>query len=488
MKFKKLLGGGLLATVLALGVGAGLAVRSESKEADASTSETTIYIKISSDTVWNSWGFDEAKVKVKLWNGNEGTEDYFIWDHTKTASDGGFDKITIQSVDYYAFSRPSGKTAGCVYYDDKGSWAANYTTTFTFAGAAEGNNLLTVSGGSNTGPVSPSVQWGTLDVSTTVKIHKYGICDGDTDNPINLGEDSIDEGSTYAVPGSVRRDGYHFGGWFTESDCLESHRYTAQVLNDDLNLYAKFTTLSKNSYIYYLQDTATNNYVYTWGGENEFGPAGSQGSAITSVSTEVHGVLNFEGRTQYIYKIEFSSEAADTSLKFHYNNWEKETHQMQLVAGAAYWWSETIDAHNTDAGAAIDLLLKIEAARNGAEYKGLEFSVCGIKQDVAEDLIDEYDNTLTDGGRAFVDGTYTKTYDPSKSASESPSEVRVQYSLIIAKLREIADGTEPNLNTRSISLFGDIDNSTPIMLVVIISVVSLTAVGGYIFLKRRKEN
>lgn len=32
------------------------------------------------------------------------------------------------------------------------------------------------------------------------------------------------------------------------------------------------------------------------------------------------------------------------------------------------------------------------------------------------------------------------------------------------------------------------DNSTPIALVVIISVVSLTAVGGYIFLKRRKEN
>lgn len=35
MNFKKLLGGGLLATVLALGVGAGLAVHSESKEADA---------------------------------------------------------------------------------------------------------------------------------------------------------------------------------------------------------------------------------------------------------------------------------------------------------------------------------------------------------------------------------------------------------------------------------------------------------------------
>ena len=486
MKFKKLLGGGLLAAVLALGVGAGLTVRSESKEADASTSETTIYIKISSDTVWNSWGFDETKVKVKLWNGNEGTDDYFIWDHTKTASAGGFDKITIQSVDYYAFSRPSGKTAGCVYYDNKGDWAANYTTTFTFAGAAEGNNLLTVSGGSNTGPVSPSVQWGTLDVSTTVKIHKYGICDGDTDNPIDLGEDSIDEGSTYAVPGSVRRDGYHFGGWFTESDCLESHRYIAQVLNDDLDLYARFTTLSKDSYIYYLQDEATNNLIYTWGGEKEFGE--TNGQSIASIGTELHGVLNFENRTQYIYRIPFSSEAADTTLKFYYGSWTDETLGMQLVAGAAYWWSKESDTHNTDAGAAIDLLLKIEAARNSAQYKGLNFSVCGINKDLAEDLIDEYDNTLTDGGRAFVDGTYTKTYDPSKSASESPSEVQVKYSLIIAKLREIADGTEPNLNTRSISLFGDIDNSTPIMLVVIISVVSLTAVGGYIFLKRRKEN
>ena len=45
----------------------------------------------------------------------------------------------------------------------------------------------------------------------------------------------------------------------------------------------------------------------------------------------------------------------------------------------------------------------------------------------------------------------------------------------------------PRTSSPLIGVFSG-DNSTPIALVVIISVVSLTAVGGYIFLKRRKEN
>lgn len=480
MKFKKLLGGGLLATVLALGVGAGLAVHSESKEANAATSETTFYVDVR-NSIWGSSNIGNVKMYFSK------TDSSNFW--LTQESGGGLAQITIDDVTYVTFtiSDTSEIELGVVVCWGWGS-LGNQTDDFYFTSASTTDNLLTVTSGGNW-ETKNSVAWSHIDVSDTVDVIEHGVCDDDVAHSWVIDTVPAEKGKTFAVPSPARLDGYHFGGWFTDPDCLESHRYTAQVLNDDLDLYAKFTTLSKNSYIYYLQDEATNNYVYTWGGENEFGPAGSQGSAITSVSTEVHGVLNFEGRTQYIYKIEFSSEAADTKLKFQYNNWEKETHEMQLVAGAAYWWSETIDAHNTDAGAAIDLLLKIEAARNNsAQYKGLDFSVCGIDKDTAGDLIDEYDNTLTDEGREFVDGTYTKTYDPSKSASESPSEVQVKYSLIIAKLREIADGTEPNLNTRSISLFGDIDNSTPIMLVVIISVVSLTAVGGYIFLKRRKEN
>lgn len=52
------------------------------------------------------------------------------------------------------------------------------------------------------------------------------------------------------------------------------------------------------------------------------------------------------------------------------------------------------------------------------------------------------------------------------------------------------NGINKNVPTAQapISVFGSMDNSTPIMLVVIISIVSLTAVGGYIFLKRRKED
>lgn len=50
-----------------------------------------------------------------------------------------------------------------------------------------------------------------------------------------------------------------------------------------------------------------------------------------------------------------------------------------------------------------------------------------------------------------------------------------------------AEKVTPRTSSPLIGVFSS-DNSTPIALVVIISVVSLTAVGGYIFLKRRKEN
>lgn len=50
-----------------------------------------------------------------------------------------------------------------------------------------------------------------------------------------------------------------------------------------------------------------------------------------------------------------------------------------------------------------------------------------------------------------------------------------------------AEKVTPRTSSPLIGVFSG-DNSTPIALVVIISVVSLTAVGGYIFLKRRKEN
>lgn len=48
--------------------------------------------------------------------------------------------------------------------------------------------------------------------------------------------------------------------------------------------------------------------------------------------------------------------------------------------------------------------------------------------------------------------------------------------------------TVPSLRISVPQVFNAVSETTPIMLVVIISVVSLTAVGGYIFLKRRKED
>lgn len=41
-------------------------------------------------------------------------------------------------------------------------------------------------------------------------------------------------------PATTTIDGYHFAGWYTNSDLADNHKYTTQTLTGDINLYAKY--------------------------------------------------------------------------------------------------------------------------------------------------------------------------------------------------------------------------------------------------------
>ena len=88
--------------------------------------------------------------------------------------------------------------------------------------------------------------FGTLDVGTTYKVTKHAVLDGVVQAG-NIGEDTISSGETYAVPARINRTDYHFGGWYTTAAC--STAYTAKTITANTDIYAKYTTLSKDSYI-----------------------------------------------------------------------------------------------------------------------------------------------------------------------------------------------------------------------------------------------
>ena len=567
MKFKKLLGAGLLASVLALGVGAGLAVRNESQEVKAEqlyrinilTKNSTWYeagattflyisdgvqsvwlpsdgdigttVEIDSNTYYLYTGFVDLDnmgsyndVLTQRYNPT-GTE---YWGHEVW----GPSRLSLQNKTNNTFE---------IYKNDQNKWAVNYwsakyykLTTYSglenyedLTGATIDYSFAYENGAVADPTVAPSGmsfshwctdkelknEWsGTPLTSDQTLFAKYSANIFDItkkiyhdDSYISESTDHVEEGSSYTPATPADEVGYIFKGWFEYDEIHDKPSSTpvttiaSVTANQTIcGVYASRGAYTHDGYVYYVADiegdTPTPNTIYSYGGHNEFGSW--PGMAITSVGTDVHGSLGFEGYaaygyTRHIYKIPYTTAFNDTHIIIVYNGGTdsggSQTADMTLVNKGTYWWESTTG--NTDAGKAIDFLVEAEDIRNNASFKTLSHSVCGISKTNAATLVGKYDNL--GGGAAYVDRSYTYTYDPTKSADEqvvSPTETAVSYASIIAKLREIANGTEPNLNPRSISLFGDIDNSTPIMLVVIISVVSLTVVGGYIFLKRRKEN
>lgn len=567
MKFKKLLGGGLLAAVLALGVGAGLAVHSESKETLALESNEIRVNALLSPNVTSWWYGDNAITCFK------GADSYIVQlqqdpdiPTTFTIKDVTYDVwtgiIDVNSVSYNSSGILRMKSDKSVAWNGNwGIWKSDLiegktdntfivnsgeqsenvskwgvwhklvtyygVTDYSDLSQAEKDGLLTYNGA----PVSdPTVvptgtsfahwctdaalenEWTGSVTSDLTLYAKYASNVFDItkkiyhdDSFISESADHVEEGQSYTPATPADEEGYIFKGWYEYDSINDKPSSTpvttiASVTSNQTicGVYASRGAYTHDGYVYYVADiegdAQTPNTIYSYGGHNEFGSW--PGTAITSVGTDVHGSLGFEGYasegyTRHIYKIPYTTAFSDTHIIIVYNGGKSsggdQTADMTLVNKGTYWWSSTTG--NTDAGSAIDFLIEAEDVRNEAKYGTLNYSVCGISKADATTLVGKYDNL--GGGAAYVDRSYTYTYDPSKSAEEqeaSKAETAVQYSLIIAKLREIASGNGPSTNTKGIFLFGDIDNSTPIMLVVIISVVSLTAVGGYIFLKRRKEN
>ena len=168
MKFKHIFTTLALSCAMAFGIGAGLSLgKGEIEEAMAATEETTIYIDWSGATHWTAYNNNPSNVKVKLWVGSEGTNDCYIWDEGSTDGDGNMGTFST----YRSFTR-NGRdynyTGGKVFCWNDGDDACNKSTSFTFASASAGQNLLVLSGGTNS--TGPTVTWSTLDLSTKYSV------------------------------------------------------------------------------------------------------------------------------------------------------------------------------------------------------------------------------------------------------------------------------------------------------------------------------
>lgn len=320
--------------------------------------------------------------------------------------------------------------------------------------------------------------------ATSYTVTKYAVVDNVLQNG-NIGTDIVPVTDTYAVPSSIKRAGCHFVGWYTDQACTVS--YTAGTLSGNLSLYAKYTSLINNSYIYYLTGSTDtcNDYIYTFGGDDQFG--GWPGTKITSAPgvQEVHGVMSFQNTAQNIFKIPYSTASSDNGVIIH-NNSGTQTVNMSLVSHSAYWFitdKEQVNYHNDDAGAALDLILAVETKRNAVSAHGniANYSICGISASDAASLYNTY-YAMSADVKAYVNSSKTYTYD----GLDTSNQVMVSFQDIMARLRIIALAGNQTVSGGSRNIIA-VSNNNSLIIVAVTSTIAITAFGLFFFVRRKRK-
>lgn len=400
MKFRKLLGGGLLAAVLALGGVAGLTTRSESKEAGATDYSSTIRVYAQFTSDWTDIGDVRFGGKETINNA------------VLTSSDAKYNQDLGQYVKDISSSSTFGRMG---FYFFQGSVWFQY---------------------------------------------QY---DG----------------------GEVWRDGGFRPGYEYQ---MKNIHWTAdksgyKEFGCDVYEIGQIRDNAQNSTFYFVDGYSWHHAnAYFWGGTASC--VSFPGEEMSDSSLRLKAYV---GETEYaglhIYQYTLTGSAAYVVFS---NNGSSKTEDLALVDGGVYWYGV-----NDTYEPVVRLLLSLKTNLGAYSYEGRSFSssICALDKTKAKAFVDTYDNLVATGGSGIassVPGSGIITYDTPETSNTHTGEVSLE-SVRTSLINKYPTLDSTNRINPIIEMFG-MDNSTPIMLVVIISVVSLTAVGGYIFLKRRKED
>lgn len=262
---------------------------------------------------------------------------------------------------------------------------------------------------------------------------------------------------------------------------------TYDLIIEDASIALRKHASQVDTYIYYCteSDSASNDYIYSWGKSQQFGPwPGTKVTAVAGVQEVTgNGVVHFQGgdNAKLIYKIpvQIGYPVGDVNFKWNNNDaWESE--EFALVAGAAYWYAGPA---NTDAGAALDFLIAAEAKRNAAA----SYSVCNISKDDATTLVNAYNALGSNVRTEYVDKSTVYTWTSKATGTDAP-EGMVSYRAVVLQLGAIAG--IPVVGATRINTISETtaESSTMIAIVGIIALVSVSAVSILIVLKKRKIN
>lgn len=254
-------------------------------------------------------------------------------------------------------------------------------------------------------------------------------------------------------------------------------------------LSIKKQTSPEDTYIYYVTESAsaTTDYIYSWGGSEQFGafPGTSIASLVAADKAEEvtgNGVIHFQGgeTAKLIYKINIKTGYPSGDMMFMFDNGtdEYKSAERMIQSERAYWW--TGDA-NDDAMEAIKFLEIAETFRNSAT----DYSVCNISKGNATTIVNVYNGYSDTIRNTYIDCTTVYTWT-DKTHTENKLW---SYRKVVEQLGEIA-GVDPVGAERYIGNSNfEVDTNNSIATIVIISVVSISVISlaAILVVKKRKH-
>lgn len=241
-----------------------------------------------------------------------------------------------------------------------------------------------------------------------------------------------------------------------------------------------------DTWLYYVTESAsaTTDYIYSWGGSEQFGafPGTSIASLVTAGEAEEmtgNGVVHFQGgeTAKLIYKINISKGYPTGDLMFMFDNGTSEYKSAErLIQNEhAYWWTGEA---NHDAAQAINFIYILESRRNAVA----DTSICNIIEANATVIINAY-NVFDESIReTYIDCTTIYTWANKEKSGNTLVTVRA----IVEQLAEMYN--KPLVGTNSTVSFGFQNNTTLLVtMIFVITVVSAAGIVALVIIRKRKH-
>ncbi len=241
-----------------------------------------------------------------------------------------------------------------------------------------------------------------------------------------------------------------------------------------------------NTWIYYVTNSAsaTTDYIYSWGGSEQFGafPGTSIASLVASDEAEEMtggGVVHFQGgdTAKLIYRINITTGYPTGDSKFMFDNGTSEYKSAErLIQNEhAYWWTGEA---NHDAAQAINFIEILESRRNAVA----DTSICNIIEANATVIINAYNAFDESIRETYIDCTTIYTWANKEKSDNTLVTVRA----IVEQLAEMYN--KPLVGTSSTVSFGFQNNQTTLIAIIsVITAVSVAGVVALVVIRKRKH-